>query len=254
MEKNQSTQQTPPYDNGGARQYLCEEQASDSDSCKTQRNVPKKDIDVGAPAISDRQTHIRKARKMTAKALAYTAVMTALVYVGSLIGYSGAQFYFNLGDSVILICAALLDPVSAMIAGGLGSFFCDLTVYPATMIFTLVIKASEGLFAGIMFKLINSRYDKTLSRINSTDNPLSQKQLKTAYVLKIFFSYLASLASVTVMMSGYFLCQSLFYGTMTGALVALPFDAAQGAISSTVAMLALYLLKLDRFRHKIQFK
>lgn len=188
--------------------------------------------------------------KMTTRTVAYTAVMTALVYVGTIVGYSSEAFYFNLGDAVILICAGLFNPVSAMLAGGLGAFFGDLTVYPATMVFTLVIKAVEGLLAGILFTLINSRYDKKIAAIPEED----ERARKKAYILKIVFSCLASLISVTVMMLGYFMCQTLFYGTLSAAIIALPFDFAQGVISLAIANLALFALKLDNFRYKFKIK
>ena len=187
---------------------------------------------------------------MATKTVAYTAVMTALVYVGTIVGYSSEAFYFNLGDAVILICAGLFNPVSAMIAGGLGAFFGDLTVYPATMIFTLVIKAVEGLLAGVLFMLINNRYDKKIA-VTSEDDKRARKK---AYILKIVFSCLASLISVSVMMLGYFMCQTLFYGTLSAAIIALPFDFAQGVISLAIANLALFALKLDNFRYKFKIK
>lgn len=191
---------------------------------------------------------LKKAGRLTTKAVAYTAVMTALVYVGTIIGYSSEAFYFNLGDAVILICACLFNPVSAMLAGGLGAFFGDLTVYPATMVFTLVIKALEGLVAGILFHLINKWYDKKAGGIAVDD----KSALKKCYILKIVFSCLASLLGITIMMMGYFMCQSLFYGTIAGAIVALPFDCAQGVISLVIANLSLYVLKLDNFRTKLR--
>lgn len=187
---------------------------------------------------------------MATKTVAYTAVMTALVYVGTIVGYSSEAFYFNLGDAVILICAGLFNPVSAMIAGGLGAFFGDLTVYPATMVFTLVIKAVEGLLSGVLFMLINNRYDKKIAVAPEED----KRARKKAYILKIVFSCLASLISVTVMMLGYFMCQTLFYGTLSAAIIALPFDFAQGVISLAIANLALFALKLDNFRYKFKIK
>ncbi len=202
------------------------------------------------PTVAVPERKLKRIGKMTTKTVAYTSVMTALVFVGTIIGYSSDAFYFNLGDSVILICAALFNPVSAMLAGGLGAFFGDLTVYPATMVFTLIIKSVEGLLAGILFTLINKWYDK---KIASTDKQ-NKKENKRLYALKIVFSCLASLLSVTVMMLGYFMCQTLFYGTLSAALVALPFDFAQGAISLAIANLALYALKLDGFRFKLKIK
>ena len=115
---------------------------------------------------------------MATRTVAYTALMTALVYVGTLIGFSSPQFYFNLGDATILIAAALLNPISAMIAGGLGAFLGDLTVYPATMVFTLVIKGLEGLFAGALFMLINRFTARLLA--NNLKSQLSAYVKKTS--------------------------------------------------------------------------
>ncbi|MDE6060547.1 MAG: ECF transporter S component [Clostridia bacterium] len=227
--------------------------AQDCDESLQEQALPLENVDSGDGFSNDaspstattKRLHYKRIGRATTKAVAYTAVMTALVYVGTIIGFSSQAFYFNLGDSVILICAALFNPICAMLAGGLGAFFGDLTVYPATMLFTLIIKAVEGLLAGVLFKLINRWFDKkSLSAID-------EKQRKRAYILKIVFSCLASLLSVIVMMLGYFMCQSLFYGTVTSAQVALPFDLAQGAISLAVANLALYALKLDNFRSKL---
>lgn len=103
-------------------------------------------------------------RLLTTKLIAYTALMTALTYVGTLLGFSGGQFYFNLGDTVILICAYLFGPIPAMLAGGLGSFLGDLTVYPATMLYTLVIKGLEGLVAGLLFILLKKACAKYLAK------------------------------------------------------------------------------------------
>lgn len=279
-----------------------------------------------------------KFAKSATRFVAYTAVMTALTYVGTLIGFSGAQFYFNLGDSVILICASLFGPIPAMIAGGLGAFLADLTVYPATMLFTFFIKALEGLIAGLLFKLVKlvlkrvfggkfstfataaddnsahsrdamdkgelsdndvdgvtagdasaptdlpentqnspaksedayaaqdgasegdsdnpihtndmAKYDEngilSNEKSNSTSYNAQKRKNRVAAVMQILLSFAVCIFSSAFMMTGYFVCQTFFYGTYSTALVALPMDAAQAAISSVVAVAALYGLKLDR--------
>lgn len=205
--------------------------------------------DSTEPQSSNRSARLKAASRLTTRAIAYTAIMTALVYVGTIIGFSSEAFYFNLGDAMILICAAIFNPFIAMLAGGLGAFFGDLTVYPATMLFTLVIKGLEGLISGILFMLINKKYDGYVKKADGQSSAL-----KKAYILKIVFSCVASLISITFMMLGYFMCQTLFYGTLAGALVALSFDFAQGAISLVIANLVLYALKLERYRFKFGFK
>ncbi len=165
------------------------------------------------------------------RVIAYTGVFCALVTAATLLGVSTAQFYFNVGDTVILISAALLGPVPAMVAGGLGSFFADLAVYPATMVFTLFIKGAEGLLAGILFQAV-FKYAKRNS----------QRAISGA---------LSMLLSSLFMATGYFACQSLFYGTYAAAVVALPMDIAQAALSTSLATLILFAAKLIRFRSKI---
>ncbi len=252
----------------------------------------------------------KKLLRFSTRTLAYAAVMTALVYVGTLIGFSSAQFYFNLGDSFVLMAAALLDPISAMIAGGLGSFLADLTVYPATMVFTLVIKGIEGLVAGVLFKLVWLFFDRYIRKKpackaqrtkdkvikdgarlatdeatdidqvsakaeacvdEGKDNALEvDKHADNAALeaseqgekaeeakggdgarvkaLKWLLVFGVCLFSTALMMTGYFISQTFFYGTYAAALVALPMDAAQAGISSVLATVLLVACRLERLR------
>ncbi len=261
--------------------------------------------------------------RLSTRLIAYTALMTALTYVGTLLGFSGGQFYFNLGDSVILICAYLLGPIPAMIAGGLGAFLGDLTVYPATMLYTLVIKAIEGLVAGLLFMLLKKVCEKyfakhvsermkdymsshpapdaqeDLTGSPSPDDSISVSDLKQAPImpeeptsdvaadvatgetaavsnsaegaapqsdempgsdvypyeidaktsaydnikalkkhvvlLTVALSLPICIFSTALMAVGYFIAQAFIYGTYAAALIALPLDCVQAAISSAVA-------------------
>ncbi len=256
--------------------------------------------------------------------VAYTAVMTALTYVGTLIGFGGAQFYFNLGDTVILICAALFGPVPAMIAGGLGAFLGDLTVYPATMVFTLFIKAIEGLVAGLLFMSVNFVVKRISDRMFSkhsistanaddgNDAPVSaayaddgnrigqgideraldgeetrandvnwdtssaysaapagkgksekvegasdkadKRDKIVLFAIKVLLSLVACVIPTALMMTGYFVCQTFFYGTYAAALIAMPMDAMQAAISSALAVVMLYAMRLEKLRTRLLSK
>ena len=101
------------------------------------------------------------------RTLVFTALLTALVVAATVVlGFRTGDFFFNCGDTVIFVTAALLGPVPAMLAGGIGSFFADLAVYPATMFFTLVIKGLEGLLCGLLMKLFRtSRRGKLLAPV-----------------------------------------------------------------------------------------
>lgn len=168
--------------------------------------------------------------RLTTRIIAYAAVSTALVMAFTLMGFSSAQFYFNLGDTVILLVAALCGPIIGGLAGGLGSFFADLAVYPATMFYTLVIKGIEGFLCGLF---------------------LSLWRRKTNGKKKIVLSIVTMFLSVVWMAMGYFLCQSLFYGSMQTALVALPMDAVQGTVSFTLSVVLYYAFKMENLRDKL---
>lgn len=73
---------------------------------------------------------MKKQGKFTIKFIAYTGMMTAIVYVATLIGVSTPVANFNIGDSAILITAALFNPVTAMIAAGLARFWQTLRLIP----------------------------------------------------------------------------------------------------------------------------
>lgn len=168
----------------------------------------------------------------TTRVIAYTAVSTALVMVTTMIGIPFAQFYFNLGDTVILITSVLFGPITGLIAGGFGSFFADMIVYPSTMFFTLIIKGIEGLICGLLHLIV---FKKTYST-----------------KIQAFLSIIASLISGIFMFSGYFICNTFFYGTITTALVALPMDALQASISVALSFVILYVFRLIKIRDRLK--
>ncbi len=213
------------------------------DASNSERSNEQRDSQDNASTTATQDKKSHNLARLGTRAVAYIGISTAMVFVATLIGFSSSQFYFNFGDSIILLVSALLGPISGMLAGGLGAFFADMAVYPATMLYTLVIKAIEGLVAGILFKLIFKHYDKVAIK-----SPLTKRQKVT----KILLSFVSMLFCTALMMCGYFICQTFFYGTINSALVALPMDCAQACVSTAVAMLALYPLKLINFRNKLQ--
>lgn len=178
--------------------------------------------------------------KFSIRFVAYTGLMTAIVYVCTLIGITAGAFNFNIGDGAILIAGALFNPLTAMIAGGLGAFLADLTTYPATMVYTLIIKAIEGLVAGLLFKVIYAKFDRFSA------------PTKKQKALKILFATLNCLLCTTFMAGGYFLCKWFFYGTLESALVSLPKNIVQAVVSTLIAILVLYVGRLEKIRPKTQ--
>ncbi len=167
-------------------------------------------------------------------------MMTAIVYVATLIGVSTPVANFNIGDCAILIAAALFNPLTAMIAGGLGAFLADLTTYPVTMLYTLVIKAIEGLLAGVAFTLIYKWFDKK-------ENPT-----KRDIALKITFATITCIVCTMLMAVGYYICKAFMYGTLESALTSLPKNVLQAVASTFIAVLALYAARLEKMRPKTQ--
>ena len=189
---------------------------------------------------------MQKRSKFSAtRSVVFTALMTALVTLATVVlGFPAGDFFFNCGDAVIFVTAAILGPVPAMFAGGIGSFFADLAVYPATMVFTLFIKGVEGLVCGLLMRL--------LSRVSSRG------------LLGALFHVLSMAVAGTLMMTGYFVCNSFIYGTPAvcnsfiygtpaSALAALPADAVQWSLSLAIATALLYGLRLIAFRDKLGF-
>lgn len=162
----------------------------------------------------------------SALAAALTFVATVFIQVPSIDGG-----YTNLSDAIIFITAATLGPVPAMLAGGIGTFFADLYVYPATMFYSLAIHGIEGLACGLLLKVINAKCSN--SKIRALLGG-------TAMVL------------CGVFMAGmYFLAKWLFYGTWASALVSLPRNLIQAGLSAVLAILAIYVLRLPSLLKRV---
>ncbi len=159
------------------------------------------------------------------KWISYTALLTALTAVATIIiqvpSVDGG--YTNLSDAVIFITAILMDPVAAMLVGGLGTFLADLLIYPATMLYSLAFHGIEGLVVGLLVKL------------------LPKKTGKIRYVLQSVYMLIGGL----LMMIGYYFAKAYLYGTPASALISLWRNALQVGISIVVANVLLYPVKLS---------
>lgn len=156
-----------------------------------------------------------------------TGLFTGMVIVLSMSTFSipvpGGHLYFC--DAIINIAAMLLDPLSAFIVGGVGSFLGDLLFYPAAMFVSLV---AHGLQA-VTVSLISRRSER---------HPA-----------------LASGAGVTagslVMVVLYSLGRAYVYATPAYAIVKLPFEFLQAGIGAVAAMVLCYPLHLKQLYRQI---
>ena len=173
--------------------------------------------------------------KNKTKWLVYTALMTALTAVATMfvsIPSTGGG-HTNLSDAIIFMTAVMLDPVAAMIAGGIGTFLADLITYPATMLFSLAFHGIEGLIVGLLIRFC-----------------VPKKDNKITIIMHCVYMFIGGL----FMIGGFFMAKSLGwygnYGDSTAALLSaidsLWRNLLQVVISIVVAHLLLYPLKLRR--------
>lgn len=157
-----------------------------------------------------------RTREMVAAAI--FIALTAVVTRYTAIPIPATRGFFNLGEVAIYVAAIVYGPVVGMLAGGIGSSLADIWAQaPYYAPFTLVIKGIEGYVVG---RLAGSTVSSRLR---------------------------AALVGGALMVSGYFLSQTLFAGTLgiapssgtavTAALAEVPFNVAQVATGVIVALL-----------------
>jgi uncharacterized membrane protein len=151
---------------------------------------------------------------------ALTAVFTYMVRIP--IARTGG--YLNLGDVIIYFTAFTFGPVSALIAGGLGTAITDLiSGYSQWAPISLLAHGLQGLVAGLIASIAWKDGRKAF-------NP---------------FWLVAAVAGTIVMAGGYLIAQTLMLG-IGAALFELPWNLLQnligvaGAIPLTIAVRQAY--------------
>lgn len=135
--------------------------------------------------------------KLTARAITITALSIALVCVGTIVIQIPIPLgYMHFGNICILLVAGLFSPMTAFLAGGIGSAMADLlTGYPQWIIPTLIIKSLMGLAACMIYH----RKGQDLCIFS-------------------FRTILGSVTAIAIMVFGYFAAGSVVYGSIyTGA-------------------------------------
>ncbi|MCR4740748.1 MAG: ECF transporter S component [Lachnospiraceae bacterium] len=150
-----------------------------------------------------------------------SAIFMAANIVLSSIGIPVPGGHLYLCDAVICLAALLLNPMEAFVVGGIGSFIGDLLFYPLPMFVSLV---THGLQA-VVISLISHRI------------------LKHKPVLS---SAIAVTVGSVIMVTGYTLGKIYVYSTFEYAMIKLPYEIAQAALGSVVAMILAYRFGLKR--------
>lgn len=166
--------------------------------------------------------------------IVFTALMTALTTVLTIASVPLATGYYNFGDIPIFMSASLLGPLSAVISGAIGAMLGDVILgYTAYAPFTLIIKALEGLVAGLLFKVISKLFKKE--------------------PVQAILCALGNIAGGILMALGYFLAEGLLLAedSWTGGIANLPFNILQGVISAIVAVVLLYVCRIKMLFNRI---
>ena len=144
--------------------------------------------------------------------LAIAAVFMAMNIVLSSFGIPVPGGHLYLCDIPICLAAILLDPFSAFVVGGVGSFIGDMLFYPAPMFVSLVTHGIQG----IVISLISHRLLK------------SRPKLASGVAVSV---------GVVILVVGYTLGRAYVYSTPEYALIKLPFEFLQGIVGAVVGMI-----------------
>ena len=158
---------------------------------------------------------------LSVRKIALFGILTAFVFVATMLHIPTAIGHINLGDAVILLSSYILGP-AAFVPAAFGSALGDLIAgYPQYIIPTFIIKGVMGLVGGLLFK-------KGLPR-----------------------RIIAGIIVELIMVAGYFAFESLpfMYGP-EAALGSVPFNLFQGAVGIIVSIAVSYIPVWQKLIHK----
>ena len=158
---------------------------------------------------------------MTGMFMAMTVILSLSIFS---IPVPGGHLYFC--DTVINVAAILLDPVSAFVVGGIGSFLGDFFFYPAPMFVSLV---THGLQA-VVVSLISHRILKRRQALASG---------------------IGVIVGAIIMVIGYTLGRAYVYSTQEYSLIKLPFEIVQAGFGVVFSMVVCYPLRLRELYFKV---
>lgn len=152
-------------------------------------------------------------KENTAKFVTINALSIALVCVSTMaIQIPIPLGYMHLGNTCILLTAALFGPTTGLLAGGIGSALADLlTGYTQWILPTLLIKSIMGFAIGYL------AWGK-------------EKKLHMASVRTL----LASIAGVAVMIAGYTIAGAVMNGSIYTGLLQVPGLTLEGIIGMAI--------------------
>lgn len=163
-----------------------------------------------------------KKAQFTTKWITYTAILTALVvatnFIPAIPGPGGNIYWV---DGMVLIAAYLMDPLSAFIAGGVGSFIYDIFWSPSMMIPSLIIHGLQGVIVSTLLHYVFPKKREPL------------------------WACIAAIIAGVEVIFGYFTYQWIMNGIPV-AITKMPRNIIQEIIGITIAMVVCYATTFKR--------
>lgn len=160
-------------------------------------------------------------QRSSTKTLVFMALMMALAMVGTYIiriPVPATQGYIHLGDSVLILAVAALGWKRGAVSGGVGEALADLLAgYAAFAPVTLVVKILTGIVVGMALG--------SFAKHRGSRNAF----LKFGVPCGIY------VLSGAVMVLGYYLAETVMYGSWVVPLVEIPANIIQFAGDSIIA-------------------
>lgn len=156
--------------------------------------------------------------KFSAKKICVVAVFLALNVIMSSsfmsIPVPGGHLYMN--DIIICLAAMTLDPLSAFIVGGVGSFLGDALFYPTPMFVSLVTRGVQSVVISLVVK---SETGKKPNAVRAG---------------------IALFVGAIIMVGGYTFGRAFVYGTPEYAVAKFPYQILQAVAGAVIAAVIVY--------------
>lgn len=164
--------------------------------------------------------------KHSARWITVTAVFMAMNIVMSSFSIPVPGGHLYLCDVVICTAAILLDPLSAFLVGGVGSFLGDLFFYPAPMFVSLATHGLQAIVISLCARHLRGRKPWSGAVVGVT-------------------------IGAVIMVVGYSLGRAYIYATPEYAVIKLPYEILQAVVGAVAGVMLCWRGRLksvfDRF-------
>ena len=175
---------------------------------------------------------------VSSKKICYVALLTALnVVLASFYIPTPVGGHLYLVDLAVVFAGLVFDPISAFIAGGVGSLIGDAIFYPAAMFVSLFAHGVQA----VAVSLIAGGYRKF------SDGKAGKDGFKNKTVPAFWRVVLAGVVGCVIMAGGYALGHAYVYGSgWVTAIPKLPGNLLQSAVGAVLAPILAYKTPLKK--------